>query len=384
MATVEWEVAHREVVSVGKARAQHEHALARALLRALRADCWKALGLGSFFEYAERFVGLTARQTEERLRVASAFEELPGLEGALAGGRLHFTAVRELTRVATPRTEVAWIEAAVGKTSREVEEMAAGHEAGDLPDDPPRAEARSHRVVLELSAETYAMFREAQAQLRRDQAESLSEDDMVLLMSRRVLGGPADAGTSSYQIQMTVCESCGRASQDGGGMEIPVDATVAEVARCDAQRLRVGARAAQEIPPAVRREVVRRHHGRCAVFGCRHATWTDVHHVVPRSEGGTHDPERLLVLCSVHHRAVHRGSLIVEGAYSTGFRFLHADGSRYGAPEDAPAAGRLCDVFQALRRSGFKESEARRIVERVRPRAGADIELSELLRMSAH
>src|SRR4030095_16675149 len=122
MQTVEWELAHQEVLAVGRARAQHERALAKSLLRGLRADCWKSLGFGSFYEYAERFAGLSPRQTEERLRVASAFAELPGLGVALAGARLHSSAVRELTRVATPQTEAAWIQAAEGKTSREVEE----------------------------------------------------------------------------------------------------------------------------------------------------------------------------------------------------------------------------------------------------------------------
>jgi hypothetical protein len=206
--------------------------------------------------------------------------------------------------------------------------------------------------------------------------------EMLLLMSRTVLGGSADAGTSSYQIQMTQCDSCGRASQDGGGVEVPVEAAVAELAGCDAQRLGSGERAVQEIPPATRREVVRRHHNRCAASGCRHATWTDVHHVTPRAGGGSHDPENLIVLCSVHHAAVHRGALIIEGTYSTGFRFLHADGGRYGAPDDPPAARLLSEVFQALRRSGFKEVESRRIVELVRPHVRDGIEIADAVRMA--
>ena len=378
----EWLLAHHEVVSVGKARAQHEHALAKALLRALRADCWKRLGFGSFFEYAERFSGLTPRQTEERLRVAAALAELSELDAALAAGKLHFSAVRELSRVATAQTQSAWIQAAEGKTSREVEDLTAGHQPGDVPQDPARPEARRHRIVVNLSADTYATFREAQAQLRREHGERLSEDEMLLLMSRTVLAGPGDAGTSSYQIQMTLCQSCGRASQDGGGLEVPVEATAAELAQCDAQRLRPGQRAAQDIPPAIRREVVRRHHNRCAVHGCRHGTWTDVHHVKPRSEGGTHDPEWLLLLCSVHHKAVHRGALIIEGTYSTGFRFYHSDGSRYGAAADAAAAGLLPDVFQALRKSGFKEHEARGILDRVRPHVGEGVGLADAVRMA--
>ena len=209
-----------------------------------------------------------------------------------------------------------------------------------------------------------------------------SEDEMLLLMSRTVLAGPGDAGTSSYQIQMTLCQSCGRASQDGGGLEVPVEATVAELAQCDAQRLRSGQRAAQDIPPAIRREVVRRHHNRCAVHGCLHATWTDVHHVKPRSEGGTHDPELLVMLCSVHHKAVHRGALLIEGTYSTGFRFNHSDGSRYGVAADASVAGLLADVFQALRNAGFKESEARGILDLVRPHVGQGVGLADAVRMA--
>ncbi len=108
---VEWEAAHRDVVRLAAVRAAHEHALGAALLRALRADAWRAMGMASFHEYAERIVGLTPRQTEEQLRVALALEELPRAAAALAAGRVHFTAVRELTRVIAPDTETEWLDA---------------------------------------------------------------------------------------------------------------------------------------------------------------------------------------------------------------------------------------------------------------------------------
>src|SRR5262249_17803520 len=53
---VEWEAAHRALVALAAARAAHEHALGAALLRAERAEVWRALGMASFFEYAERVV----------------------------------------------------------------------------------------------------------------------------------------------------------------------------------------------------------------------------------------------------------------------------------------------------------------------------------------
>jgi hypothetical protein len=39
----------------------------------------------------------------------------------------------------------------------------------------------------------------------------------------------------------------------------------------------------------------------------------EVHHVVPRSEGGDHDPGRLATLCTGHHTAVHQGLVTIEG-----------------------------------------------------------------------
>jgi hypothetical protein len=51
---------------------------------------------------------------------------------------------------------------------------------------------------------------------------------------------------------------------------------------------------------------------------------------------------------------------------STGLTFRHADGSRYGALIDAGAAGRRTEAFRALRRLGFRESEVRNVLDRLR------------------
>src|SRR6266487_5124250 len=101
---LDWEAAQYEIVRLARERAALEHALAGALLRAFRADVWRAMGMASFYEYAERYVGLSPRQTEDRLRVGKALEDLPRLSSSLAEGQLPFSAVRELSRVVTPET----------------------------------------------------------------------------------------------------------------------------------------------------------------------------------------------------------------------------------------------------------------------------------------
>jgi hypothetical protein len=254
--------------------------------------------------------------------------------------------VRELTRVATAETEAAWLEAAHGRTAREVERLVSGRAKGDGPMDPRRPEAERRRMTLNLSAEAYAMFREARRALTQRCGHGLDDDSLVAMLAEAVLSGgkERDTGRSAYQVALTVCESCRHAAQEAGGEPVAVDGATVAMAECDGQRVgRVDApvpgRASQSIPPRVRRAVLRRHHDRCAVPGCAHGAFVHVHHIELRSEGGTHDPERMVPLCSAHHRAVHDGRLVVSGTYSGGFSFSHADGNRYGAPR--PDAGPL-------------------------------------------
>jgi hypothetical protein len=61
------------------------------------------LGYGSFAQYYK------PRTTQEKLRVAEALEALPRLVRALEAGALSWCAARELTRVALPETEAAWL-----------------------------------------------------------------------------------------------------------------------------------------------------------------------------------------------------------------------------------------------------------------------------------
>jgi Holliday junction resolvase RuvA-like protein/HNH endonuclease len=363
-----WQIIHEEILSLALARAANEHALCGALLRAHRDGGWRKLGFASFLEYAEQFAGTTPRQTMDRLRVAVTLEQLPGLDAALATGRLPFTAIRELARVITPHTEELWLAGTQGLTVGEIQRLVSGRDRGDLPDDPPRAER--HRISLEVSADVYALFRDAQAKLRADSGDALDDEEVLRLMARSVLEGPTDEGRSAYQIAMTVCRACGTATQDSVGQEIVVDDTATEAALCDAQHIDDQGHARQDVPPATRRLVVRRQHGKCAVPACRLTRFLDVHHIELRSEGGTHAESNLAALCTSHHAAVHRGALWMSGSWRDGMTFSHADGSVYGAPENPGSAAMLADVHQALVGLGFKDREARERVAAIRTHVG--------------
>ncbi len=376
---------HERLVSLGKDRAAHEREVCRWLLAAERLAVHAHAGYASLREYAERALGLNARQTEERLRVGRALAGLRLLDAALASGQLPWSAVRELTRVATAETERAWLEWASRRRVHEIEKAVAARQAGDGPADRPDPSRVKHRLVLEVRAETLALFRDLQTAVRDDLGAAVDHDTLLYEIARRALGGPADEGRASYQVAITRCDACGRASIDAGGRTHDVDEAVGEMAACDAQRIgavgggegsspHVGAprRASQTIPPAVRRGVMRRDRKRCVVPGCNNHRFLDVHHVDPRAEGGTHDPERLAVLCGAHHRAAHAGSLSVGGMGSTCFVFHHADGTPYGAAPSLPAMDVARQVVAMLEGMGFKATRARALVDEARATVGAN------------
>ena len=397
---LEWQHVHDELSRLAKTRAHLDWEEGTWLVRAQRCGVHLRLGYASFAEYIERLFGYRPRWTEERVRVALALEELPMITQALRDGVISWSVARELTRVASSENEGEWLEVAHGRTCRDVEQLVAGHSLGDHPGDATDPALRRHILRLEVSAETLATFRETMGKLRRDAGESLDDDAALLLLARCALRGPGDEGRASYQVLLTVCEACKQGWQQGRGEQVPVGQEVVEMATCDAQHVGHGegqasahvgagekarsARAHQDIPPSVRRKVMRRDRGRCVVPGCRHATFLDIHHLELRSEGGNHDEDGLVVLCSAHHRAQHRGLLLIEGRVSTGLRFRHADGRIYGRDLNAQSVGAHADAFRALRGLGFREGEARRALDLARESAhvGDSLRVEDLIRVA--
>ena len=420
----EWVRAHEALSRLARERARADAEEGRWLLAALRSAAHVHLGFGSFGEYVERLFGYKPRSTQEKLRVAEALEALPATARALEQGALNWSAARELSRVAVAETEQEWLGVASGKTVHQLEALVAGKGPGDRPDAPSRPEAQRHVLRFEVAPETLAVFREAMNQLRRASGGPLDDDSALLLMARHVLGGPTDEGRASYQIALSVCPECHKGGQLANGELVAVGAETVAMADCDGQylgllaaptangnaatseaghahesahtgarreadtidhascahtgargrtdanrcrtavrtRAHTGARARQTIPPAMRRAVLCRDHHCCVVPGCRNALFPDLHHIDLSSEGGPNDPDNLITLCGAHHRAAHRGELIVTGRVSTGLRFRHADGSGYGQALQPRQIETHAQAFAALRGLGFREGEIRGVL----------------------
>ena len=75
--------------------------------------------------------GLDLGAAREKLRVAAALAELPHISAAMACGRLSYSKVRALTRVASPATEARLLAVACGATAAQVERLVRGWRQAD-------------------------------------------------------------------------------------------------------------------------------------------------------------------------------------------------------------------------------------------------------------
>ncbi|MCX5743025.1 MAG: hypothetical protein NT062_11070 [Proteobacteria bacterium] len=315
---------HAALMSIARRRGALDAEEARLLRRAEDVQIWLRFGMVSPLDYLERKLGYAPHTANERLRVASALADLPEMERALETGELCFSAVRELTRVATEDGEAAWITWAAGKSVREIEQKVATHDPGDLPTDLGKpVEAQSHRVSIELPPETYARWRQAIAILSDEHGRRLDLPSFVgalldAALDQKVADG--DLGRARYQIAITRCAECRQATQEGGGVQVAIGPDALACASCDAVEIGSidgdgpdGQLATQTIPPRIRRFVMHRDGRKCRVPGCRSAKHLDVHHLHHREHGGDHEPSLLVTMCGSCHAAHHRGDLIVRG-----------------------------------------------------------------------
>jgi len=297
------------------------------LLAAKQARLHERLGYATILEYIERVLGYGPKVALERLRVAEATAALPPMAAALSEGKLCYSAVRELTRVATPGTASAWVAAAEGRTMKEIQELVSGRRPGTLPSDVPAPEARLRKVTFELTPATHAQFTKALRSLEAQAGGRLTEDQAIAAMAGAVLSA-LSGGSASSGHAIAAADGEGRApSAAHGQRERERDADVVELGAAALD----GAGELDGLEP-LGRSIRKRFHGRCAVPGCRATRQLLIHDLHDRAKRRRQDAAGLVLLCRAHVHRVRERLLVITGRSPDALAFHHADGRRYGAP----------------------------------------------------
>ncbi|HET9990565.1 MAG TPA: DUF222 domain-containing protein, partial [Kofleriaceae bacterium] len=157
-----WQDIDRDLRSIAKRQRALDAEEAVLLCAVVRREIWRQLGKASLLEYLEDVLGYGPKAANERVRVALALDELPVLAEALASGESSYSAIKELTRVATAKTQAEWCDAARGKNVRQIEELVAGRRRGDRPTDPANPDLKPQVVRFEITTATHARLRHVQ------------------------------------------------------------------------------------------------------------------------------------------------------------------------------------------------------------------------------
>jgi hypothetical protein len=332
---------HEELCAIARTRLELHAREARLLVLAEELELWRHFGCATLFEYLERFCDLQPRTSREYLRVARALTALPIMREMLDAKRINYSTARELTRVATPDNEAAWLHAVAGLSAREIEEEVAGRAPGDGPD-APKDPDRLVKLVLEVRESTYAAFVDARCRYTDERGDRLSDDEVVLAMCRERADADLDAdadleadadldpnadssadveparSAAAYQLSITTCRSCAKSFLLAAGREVEVPPATFEAARCDARfigdlEVDTPPRALSSVTPRMKEQVLARDRFRCTVPGCRAKRFLQLHHIKFESLGGPNLMWNLTAACTGHHQQLHEGKLVVDG-----------------------------------------------------------------------
>ena len=369
----EHQAVHRRLCEYARHRSALDAAEAFDLVRAEQFKLYALHACATHYEYMERVLGYGPHAARERMRVARALIRLPETTAALARGEQCYSAVRELTRVATDETETAWLARTRGLVVHQIERLVAKHQLGDHPDDPPSPSLRPRVVRLELPPEVYALWRQARMVVAEERGTEISDADFVETICRAMIAPGSGASRPAHQIAYQQCPECQRVTQNGAGRDIDIAPEVFERASCDAKHLgsldaEVAERATTTVTPRIREQVFARDHHRCTAPGCRSARNLEIHHIIEQARGGTHELSNLCLLCSGHHAALHAGLLTIQGRapYELELRWTYGPPTPVGLTPAARAA-LIDERVSELLAHVVPDGEAERVADLVRP-----------------
>jgi hypothetical protein len=299
-----------------------------------RRGLYRQLGHASLQLYATQALGFSDNRFYQFKRLADDLDRLPVLREAVEAGEIGWTKALQVARVATGATQAAWVAKAATTGRRELEQqvrqarkrrpMVPAAQLALCPVTQPVADPPT-TISLRADGVQLARFEALVEKAHKLGLAPAGADrlDLVLAALESLVsdagGEPARAAGPAAQIIIHQCPACERAAvTTSRGEKRVAPAPLAAIA-CDAHVQRPGKPNRATIKPSVRSAVLARDRHRCATPGCRSTHFLEVHHVLPRGQGGSNRAENLITLCSRCHGFVHeRGGAVAPAQIEVG------------------------------------------------------------------
>ncbi len=333
-----------------------------------RRGGWSDGALHSCAHWLNFKCGLNLGAAREKVRVAHALVKLPKIAAAMEQGKVSYSKVRALTRVAVEATEDFLLTIALHGTAHHVERLVRYYRRAKEVEELAR-EARQHEnrrfsywydsdgglvfkgylpalggaaLIKALETAVQALppvHIEARSSASPANFPTRRADALALIAEQFLERGAQELSTADrYQVVVHVDEQTLRENAPGRceveqGPSLPAE-TVRRIA-CDASLIRITeneqgevldvGRKTRTLPAALRRALSTRDEG-CRFPGCTHRTYVDAHHIRHWAHGGQTKLTNLVTLCRFHHRYVHEQHVSFEPQANGAWRFVRANG----------------------------------------------------------
>jgi hypothetical protein len=338
-----------------------------------RSGGWAGQGIRSCAHWLSWQCGLEMNAAREKVRVSRKLEHLPKIDAAFATGKLSYSIVRAITRVAVPATESHYLYLAEWGTASQLEKLVKKHRQAQLMQDKSREQlefenrkasvyqdddgmwvvtARLPAVEGELVAKAIGAIVDREDDTRTSGAgpelhekgattEQIAKEtfprkraDALCKMAEHYLSSDSQLkdlkASERCQVMLhvdlkTLQSNSGKHSHDHNhccvGDDNWVHPQVAKRLSCDASLvtvlkdekgkvLNIGRRS-RIIPPSIKRALDIRDRG-CRFPGCECSRYVDAHHIRHWADGGETSMDNLVTLCRFHHRKLHEGEFNVK------------------------------------------------------------------------
>src|SRR5881394_2251611 len=338
---------------------------------------WAKWGLTNCAEWLAWRCGLSLSAAREKVRTAQALRSLPVISAAFADGRLSYTKVRALTRVAHVHDEDLLLAYALEATAPQVEERCRQirNVEPESTDVARRVwERRSltmfrdrtrgcMRITVELPAEEGELIGRALVSAvaagevalgvefasdaeRAADGWRAQQADALVAIAKAYLGGSVNGGAVAgsespagksasaadhYQVVVHVDEKSLRGG--AGRSDLPIE-TVRRLT-CDGSLITIVeddrgtpldvGRKQRTVSTPLKRALWSRDRG-CSFPGCHHTRYVDAHHIHHWINGGDTSLENLTLLCTHHHTLLHEGGFSIHRSEHGGIYFRRPDG----------------------------------------------------------
>lgn len=317
---------HQAALQAAKDCKRAEARLLEVLIDVEKELVYVDLGFSSLFDYSIKALQLSECVAYSAIAIARKTTDIPKLLASIGSGTVTLSKARKIVSVITPQNQDAWIQKAATLTSRELErEVAKVNPRAALRDRAKFVSGDTLELSFAVNEKVLDRLLRARDLVSRSKGGAASYErtletlldfylhkhDPLLKAERAATRSAADVvapANSSESNRATQSEFCGvdesRLTRDQNTIKRtnPINKQFPGTVHSPRR---------SAIPASVKHTVRRRDQDRCQYIGlngtrCQEKRWIELHHKIAMHQGGAHESDNLISLCSKHHRQLHR------------------------------------------------------------------------------